>query len=46
MVVTMLFNLAEKKDQYGRPLFESYDSDMNSIFKVVKYLSNIEVGVC
>jgi len=39
MVVTMLFNLAEKKDQYGRPLFESYDSDMNSIFKVVKYLS-------
>lgn len=39
MVVTMLFNLAEKKDQYGRPLFESYDSDMTSVFKVVKYLS-------
>ena len=39
MTINMLFNLAEKKDQYGRPLFESYDSGMTQSWKVIKYLA-------
>ena len=38
MVVNMLTNLANKKDQYGRPLFESYDSGMTQSWKVAMYL--------
>jgi hypothetical protein len=38
MVVNMITNLSNKKDQYGRPLFESYDSNMTSAWKVAMYL--------
>jgi hypothetical protein len=33
-----VLNLSNKKDQYGRPLFESYDSNMTSTWKVAMYL--------